>query len=83
MERGTDILTMQDMLTVFNVTDAYGISREAVSVPLEKKDPGAVHIAGRDLEIIVPRSFSIEEFAKTLSRELERLGYQKSEPEEE
>lgn len=81
MERAPDILTMEDMLAVFKVTDTYGISREAVSVPLEKADPGAVHMADRDLTIIVPRTLSIEQFAKTLSRELERLGYQKREPE--
>ncbi len=36
------IIGMYDMGLIFQVTDAMGIDRESISVPLGKEDPGAV-----------------------------------------
>jgi hypothetical protein len=70
------IITMQDMETIFRVTDAMGIHRESVSVELTKEDPGSIGRDGRDkIEITVPASGSVEEFAQRLRAELAAMGY--------
>ena len=52
-----DIIGMKDMEAIFSVTDALGIDREQVSVPLGKEDPGQVTCApSGDVEIVVPLS---------------------------
>ncbi len=70
------IITMQDMNVIFAVTDAMGIHRESVSVELTKEDPGAIgkSPAGK-IEITVPESGTIGEFAQMLQSELEKMGY--------
>jgi hypothetical protein len=70
------IITMQDMNVIFAVTDAMGIHRESVSVELTKEDPGAIgkSPAGK-IEITVPESGTIGEFAQRLQSELEKMGY--------
>lgn len=76
-----DIIGMYDMGVIFDVTDSMGIDRESVSVELGKEDPGEVRKAGADvIEIVVPMSTPIEEWAKTLSSELEQLGFSVQEP---
>jgi hypothetical protein len=70
------IITMQDMETIFWVTDAMGIHRESVIVELTKEDPGSIGRDGRDkIEITVPASGSVEEFAQRLRAELAAMGY--------
>jgi hypothetical protein len=70
------IITMQDMNVIFSVTDSLGIHRESVSVELTKEDPGAIgkSPAGK-IEITVPESGTIEEFAQRLQTELAAMGY--------
>ena len=76
-----DIISMYDMGVIFDVTDSMGIDRESVSVELGKEDPGNVRKVGADvIEIVVPLSVSIEEWAKTLNAELENLGFSTQEP---
>ena len=36
-----DTITMDDMATVYDLTDALGIDREAINVELTKEDPGS------------------------------------------
>jgi hypothetical protein len=74
--RPEGIITMQDMNVIFSVTDSLGIHRESVSVELTKEDPGAIDKspAGK-IEITVPESSTIEEFAQRLQAELESMGY--------
>ena len=75
-----DIIGMHDMGVIFEVTDAFGIDRESISVPLEKEDPGAVQgLPGGEVEIVVPASMPIEMWAATLQAELERLGFERVE----
>ena len=66
-----------DMEAVFAVTDALGIHRESVTVPLAKRDPGGVRQAGGMVTITVPESEPAESWAKTALRaELAKLGYE-------
>ncbi|MDA0988485.1 MAG: hypothetical protein O2783_05035 [Chloroflexi bacterium] len=62
---------------IFEVTDAMGIDRESISVPLGKEDPGAVRkLPAGDVEIVVPESVPLEDWLATLQAELEKLGYE-------
>jgi hypothetical protein len=67
-----------DMEEVFSVTDELGIHREAITVPLAKRDPGGVRDLGRgQMEITVPESAEAAEWARTtLREELAKLGYE-------
>jgi hypothetical protein len=72
-----DIIGMHEMGLIFQVTDAMGIDRESISVPLGKEDPGAVRkLPSGDVEIVVPYSVPLEEWLATLQAELEKLGYE-------
>ncbi len=70
------IIDMQDMEVIFSVTDSLGIHRESVRVELVKEDPGAVgQGAGGMVEITIPETGTVEEFAERLRAELEGFGY--------
>ncbi len=78
------IIDMHDMDTIFSVTDAFGIHRESVSVELTKEDPGLVQPrSDRSVEITIPATGTVEEFAQRLQTELEQMGYVATEPAEE
>ena len=84
------IIDMHDMDTIFSVTDAFGIHRESVSVELTKEDPGLVQEGSnhspdsdRPIEITIPSTGTVEEFAQRLQTELEGMGYVATEPAEE
>ena len=74
---GEDIIGMDDMMSVYEVTDGFGIDREMISVPLEKAEKGTVtrQIDGT-LEITVPGSIPTQEWLTVLRAELVRLGYE-------
>ncbi len=77
------MIGMAEMLAIFSATDDYGISREAISVPLEKADPGGVIRSGAgQLEITVPRTETLAPFITRLRRDLEALGYRAADEEE-
>jgi len=62
---------------IFEVTDAMGIDRESISVPLGKEDPGDVRkLPAGGIEIVVPESTPLEDWLATLQAELEKLGYE-------
>lgn len=64
------------MEAIFAVIDALGISREAITVPLGKKDPGTVTRLGADqIRIVLPASIPTQEWLPTLKAELARLGH--------
>ena len=74
------IIGMEDMGLIFEVTDAMGIDRESISVPLGKEDPGAVRLLSNgEIEIVVPESVPTEEWVATLKVELEKLGFEMEE----
>ena len=71
-----DIIGMQDMIAIYEVTDRFGIDREAISVPLEKAEAGGVsRQSDGGIEVIVPATIPIRQWIPTLEAELERLGF--------
>ena len=65
---------------IFQVTDAMGIDRESISVPLGKEDPGAVRkLPTGEVEIVVPESVPLEDWLPTLQAGLEEMGYEMEE----
>ncbi len=71
-----DMINMEDMGLVFQVTDELGIDRESIRVELTKEDPGSVQM--RDdgaIDIVVPLSAPLDEWLPTLDSELRALGY--------
>src|SRR5918999_652843 len=82
--RPEGIITMQDMNVIFSVSDSLGIHRESVSVELTKEDPGVINKSSvGKIEITVPESSPIEEFAQRLQAELEAMGYIPADGDEE
>ena len=79
-----DIIGMKDMEAIFSVTDALGIDREQVSVPLGKEDPGQITCAqSGEVEIIVPLSISIGDWLETLRSGLTDLGFTEQDGDED
>ncbi len=74
-----DIIDMDDMMAIYEVTDLMGIDRESISVPLDKDGMGGASIleAGT-LEIRAPAVVSTREWLPTLTGILEGLGYEES-----
>ena len=71
------IIGMYDMGLIFEVTDAMGIDRESISVPLSKEDPGAVYkLPTGEIEIVVPESIALDQWIPNMQAELEKLGYE-------
>ncbi len=71
-----DIIGMQDMIAIYEVTDRFGIDREAISVPLEKAEAGGVsRQSDGGIEVNVPAKIPIRQWLATLEGELERLGF--------
>jgi hypothetical protein len=71
-------ITQSDMEAIFAVTDALGIHREAITVPLARRDPGEVaRIAPGQLRIGLPETTPAVEWAEAVLRpELAKLGYE-------
>ena len=78
------IIDMQDMGIIFSVTDLMGIHRESVSVELSKEDPGLITKSDRGIiEITIPETGTVEEFAQRLRSELEGMGYEEQQLDED
>ena len=78
------IIDLQDMGIIFSVTDLMGIHRESVSVELSKEDPGLINKSERGIiEITIPETETVEEFAQRLRSELEVMGYEEHELDED
>ena len=78
------IIGMDDMMAIYEVTDRFGIDRESIAVPLEKEGNGAVHLqADGGVEIVVPAGESTREWLPTLEHELRRLGFELQQPEDD
>ena len=75
-EAQSDIITMEDMANLFDVTDSFLIDRESIEVELTKEDPGMVSVKdGGVVEITLPCSATVKEWSVTLRIALEQLGY--------
>ena len=74
-----DIIGMDDMMAIYEVTDLFGIDRESISVPLDKKGMGgAATLDDGTLEIRAPAEALTRDWLPTLSKTLEGLGYEAS-----
>ena len=74
-----ELITMEDMETIFEVTDALGIHRESVRVELTKEDPGSIQkVADGMVEITLPVNESAAVVCKKLRIALEAMGYEPS-----
>lgn len=60
-------LTLKEIERIFTITDALGILREALVIPLRTESPGRLK-TGRDgkLEIVVDRDIEFEDWLKRL-----------------
>ncbi len=62
---------------VYEITDAFGIDREKISVPLSKEDPGRVsRLPSGELEIVLPLRAPLDQWLITLNEELQKLGFE-------
>jgi hypothetical protein len=67
-------VTLKEIERIFAITDALGISREALVIPLRPESPGRVRtIAGGKFEITVERDASFDEWLTDLERQLRSL----------
>ncbi len=72
-----EIIGMEDMMAIYEVTDLFGIDRETIGVPLEKEGNGDVNgVPGGPVEITAPASRSTREWLPSLKEGLENLGFQ-------
>ena len=71
-----EIIGMDDMVAIYEVTDRFDIDRETVSVPLEKVGDGSV-TANNDgsIEIVAPASMTVEDWQPTLEAAIRELGF--------
>ena len=75
-EEHNDIITMADMAAVFDVTDAFSIDRESISVELSKEDPGAISAAANgEIEITLPLTEPLAPFLAGVRQHLIGVGY--------
>ena len=78
------IIGMDDMMALYEVTDRFGIDREAITVPLERQGRGAV---SRDpdgaVEITAPAAVPTRDWLPDLEDELLALGFEPQDDEEE
>ena len=62
-----DMVTMKEIDEIFKVTDAMGIHREAITIPLAPASPGRVRrLPSGKIEIVVEAVQPFEEWVKVL-----------------
>ena len=71
-----EIIGMDDMMAIYEVTDRFEIDRETISVPLEKVGDGSVE-ANEDgsIEIVAPTSMPIIDWKPALEESIRGLGF--------
>lgn len=71
-----NIIGMDDMEAIYEVTDRFEIDRETISVPLEKSGQGSVS-ANDDgtIEIVAPAAVPIRDWQAALQAGIETLGF--------
>lgn len=63
------VIRLPEIEEIFTVLDRRGISREAVVIPLTKRDPGTVRVLPNEkLEIVVPESQTVGAWLPALER---------------
>jgi hypothetical protein len=73
-EETVAVIRLPEIEEIFTVLDRRGISREAVVIPLTKRDPGSVRVlANEKLEIVVPESQSVQSWLPELERHIDAV----------
>ena len=68
------VVRLPEIEEIFTVLDRLGISREAVVIPLTKRDPGSVRVmADERVEIVTPESVAVRDWLPELERQLRAL----------
>lgn len=68
------VIRLPEIEEIFTVLDRRGISREAVVIPLTKKDPGSVRLMPNEkLEIVVPESTTVTAWLPELERHIDAV----------
>ncbi len=79
-----DIISMDDMMALYEVTDRYGIDREQISVPLEKSGGGAVDLQPSGaVEITIPANITTRDWLPKLEEDLRSKGFLEVEEEDD
>jgi len=69
------VIRLPEIEEIFTVLDRLGISREAVVIPLTKRDPGSVQLLPNEkVEIVAPESTPVAAWLPTLEELLRTLG---------
>ena len=67
-------VTLKEIERIFSITDAMGISREALVIPLRTESPGRLRlIKDGILEIVVDRDQNFEDWLTALEPAIRRL----------
>ena len=70
-----EAVTIREITRIFEVTDAMGIHREMIVIPLRPRHPGRVRkMPGGKLEIVVEAEGPFEEWVALLGEEIRKLG---------
>jgi hypothetical protein len=68
------VIRLPEIEEIFTVLDRRGISREAVVIPLTKRDPGTVRLLPNEkLEIVVPESRTVTAWLAELERYIDAV----------
>jgi hypothetical protein len=68
------VIRLPEIEEIFTVLDRRGISREAVVIPLTKRDPGSVRLLPDEkLEIVVPESQPVSAWLVELERHIDAV----------
>jgi hypothetical protein len=75
---GLGALRPEHVLRILELTDTFGIHREAVIIPLATEETGGIRILpDGHLRIACPNSVSLEEWLRDLRARLERMDLSK------
>ena len=71
-----EIIGMEDMKAIYEVTDRFEIDRETISVPLEKVGAGSLTASDDgSIEIVAPASMPIKDWQPMLEDGIRELGF--------
>jgi hypothetical protein len=67
-------VTLKEIHRIFEITDAMGLSREALVIPLAARHPGRVRrMPNGRIEIVVDSEADFEEWLRGLSEEIRKV----------
>ena len=70
-----EAVTLREIERIFEITDAMGIHREALVIPLRARRPGSLRrLPGGKIEIVVDAALDFDEWLAALPERLRSLG---------